>query len=416
MNASAPILRTSTEFPADWPMRTAASFAPFITSGSRGWAGYYAETGDLFMRITNLDRSSIYPDLSDRQHVALPESEREGLRTGLRLGDILISITADIGIIGYVDEKIPLPAYINQHVACLRLPADQVCSKFVAYFLASAEPQKRFIEMTDVGAKTGINLTTVGKLTFPCPPLHEQQAIAAALSDADGVVAGLERVIAKKRLIKQGAMQDLLTSRRRLPGFSGDWEVKRLGDVARFGKGKGLPKSDVSSAGRYECIHYGSLFREQPAVISAVHTFTTWFGGAVLSDAGDVLMPTSDVTPSGLAVASCISKSDVILGGDILIIKPDAAALNGQFLSSVIRNSKTQIMELVSGTTVFHIYAGDMARFTFGAPSVAEQRAIAAVLSDMDAEIQTLEARLTKARAMKEGMMQNLLTGRVRLV
>lgn len=73
-------------------------------------------------------------------------------------------------------------------------------------------------------------------------------------------------------------------------------------------------------------------------------------------------------------------------------------------------------MELVSGTTVFHIYAGDMARFTFGAPSVAEQQAIATVLSDMDAEIQTLESRLAKARAVKEGMMQNLLTGRVRLV
>lgn len=170
MIASAPILGTSTGFPPDWSVRTAASFAPFITSGSRGWAKYYNETGDLFMRITNLDRACIYPDLSDRQHVALPCSEREGLRTGLRVGDILISITADIGIIGYVDERVPLPAYINQHVACLRLPPDRVCAKFVAYYLASSEPQKRFIEMTDVGAKTGINLTTVSKLTFPCPP------------------------------------------------------------------------------------------------------------------------------------------------------------------------------------------------------------------------------------------------------
>ena len=74
----------------------------------------------------------------------------------------------------------------------------------------------------------------IGNLTFPCPPLPEQQAIAAALSDADGVVAGLERVIAKKRLIKQGAMQDLLTARRRLPAFSGEWEVKRLGSVLKM--------------------------------------------------------------------------------------------------------------------------------------------------------------------------------------
>ena len=203
-------------YPDDWPMRTARSFNPFITSGSRGWAKYYAEHGDLFMRITNLKRDRIKPDLSDQQQVALPNSETEGLRTSLKIGDILISITADIGIIALVDDELPSPAYINQHVACLRLPSDQVSPKFVAYYLASKEPQRRFVEMTDVGAKTGINLTTVGSLTFPCPPLPEQQAIAEALSDADGVVEGLERLIEKKRRIKHNrAAQDARKSQRR---------------------------------------------------------------------------------------------------------------------------------------------------------------------------------------------------------
>lgn len=203
-------------FSGEWPIRTAASFAPFITSGSRGWAKYYAEAGDLFIRITNLDRESIYPDLSDRQHVALPECEREGLRTGLRSGDILISITADIGIIGYVDERVPLPAYVNQHVACLRLPSDHVCPKFVAYYLASDGPQKRFVEMTDVGAKTGINLATVSELTFACPSIHEQKAIAAVLSDMDAEIQTLESRLAKARAVKEGMMQNLLTGRVRL--------------------------------------------------------------------------------------------------------------------------------------------------------------------------------------------------------
>ena len=294
---------------------------------------------------------------------------------------------------------------------------DGLNSTYFGHAMRSKQVQGWLLQNASGTTMPSLNQVILGSVVirYPDDP-HEQQAIAKALSEADGVVAGLERVIAKKRLIKQGAMQDLLTARRRLPGFSGECEVKKLGDVARFGKGKGLPKSDVLSAGPHECIHYGSLFREQPAVISEVHTFTTQFDGAVFSDAGDVLMPTSDVTPSGLAVASCIPKPNVILGGDILIIKPDTGALHGQFLSLVIRNSKTQIMELVSGTTVFHIYAGDMAGFTFAAPSVAEQKAIAAVLSDMDTEIQTLETRLTKARAIKEGMMQNLLTGRVRLV
>ncbi|MDC1527130.1 restriction endonuclease subunit S, partial [Planktomarina temperata] len=184
------------------------------------------------MRITNLKRNRIKPDLSDQQHVALPKSKTEGLRTSLKIGDILISITADIGIIALVDDELPSPAYINQHIACLRLPSDQVLPKFIAYYLASKEPQLRLVQMTDVGAKTGINLTTVGNLTFPCPPLAEQHAIAEALSDADGVVEGLERLVVKKRRIKQGAMQDLLTAKRRLPGFSGEWDETIIQDVA----------------------------------------------------------------------------------------------------------------------------------------------------------------------------------------
>lgn len=337
-----------------------------------------------------------------------------------RKGDVLFTRTSEtpeeIGTSTVLLEDIE-DAVFSGFVLRGRPFNDRLIPEFAQYCFDSRFVRGQIVSSATYTTRALTNGRILSNVKLPLPDdPDEQQTIAAALSDADGVVAGLERVIVKKRLIKQGAMQDLLTARRRLPGFSGEWKVKRLGDVARFGKGKGLPKSDVLSAGPYECIHYGSLFREQPAVISQVDNFTTWFSGAVLSDAGDVLMPTSDVTPSGLAVASCIFRPNVILGGDILIIKPDTGAIHGQFLSSVIRNSKTQIMELVSGTTVFHIYAGDMARFTFAAPSVAEQRAIAAVLSDMDAEIQTLEARLTKAQAVKEGMMQNLLTGRIRLV
>ncbi len=263
------------------------------------------------------------------------------------------------------------------------------------------------------------NLTTKGvaAFSFAMPQdLAEQEAIAEALSDADGVIEGVERLIVKKRRIKQGAMQDLLTARRRLPGFSGEWEHRALGAIASFGKGKGLPKSEVLSSGPVQCVHYGSLFREQPTVIRLLDTFSKTFPGATLSHKGDVLMPTSDVTPSGLAVASCIEVGGVLLGGDILVIRPDVSTLDGRFLAASIRQSRDQILELVSGTTVFHIYANDMRSFVVALPTLEEQKAIVAVFQDMDAEIAALEARLDKARMLKEGMMQNLLTGRVRLV
>lgn len=399
--------------PKGWTIKRLSELAR-VTSGKRlpkGRRLSTAQTDHPYIRVTDMFMGGV--NSSDIQHVpddVFPEISRFTVDAG----DIFISCAGTLGLVGMVPEALD-GANLTENAN--RIWSIECDRRFLLSVLLSDRIQSVIQNIQTVGAQPKLALERIRDFEIPCPDtLQEQQAIAAALSDADGVVAGLERVIAKKRLIKQGAMQDLLTARRRLPGFSGEWEVKRLGDVARFGKGKGLPKSDVLCAGPFKCIHYGSLFREQPAVISQLDTFTTWFNGAVQSEDGDVLMPTSDVTPSGLAVASCITMPEVILGGDILIIKPDAAVLNGQFLSSVIRNSKTQIMELVSGTTVFHIYAGDMARFTFAAPSVAEQQAIAAVLSDMDTEIQTLEARLTKARAVKEGMMQNLLTGRVRLV
>ncbi len=113
---------------------------------------------------------------------------------------------------------------------------------------------------------------------------------------------------------------------------------------------------------------------------------------------------------------SCISLSDVILGGDILVIRVPEEILNGTFLAYTIRASHNRVMQLVSGTTGFHLYARDMANFRFIVPSVREQNAIVSILSDMDAEIEALERRRDKVRAIKQGIMQEMLTGRVRLV
>ena len=138
-------------------------------------------------------------------------------------------------------------------------------------------------------------------------------------------------------------------------------------------------------------------------------------GSYFYSKSNDVLMPASDVTPNGLATASCISESNVILGGDILIIRVPAEILNGIFLAYAIKINRNQVMKLVTGTTVYHLYGRDMANFVFDLPSVKEQNAIIRVLSDMDAEISALEQRRDKTIAIKQGMMQQLLTGKVRL-
>jgi len=103
--------------PEDWEVAAIADLNPFVTSGSRGWAAFYSDRGAPFIRITNLSRESIDLDLSDLKFVNLPTVTAEGIRTQLQVHDILISITADIGIVGYVSTEVPQPAYINQHIA-----------------------------------------------------------------------------------------------------------------------------------------------------------------------------------------------------------------------------------------------------------------------------------------------------------
>ena len=256
----------------------------------------------------------------------------------------------------------------------------------------------------------------VAHYLLPVPPESEQRAIAEALSDVDGLLAALEALIAKKRAVKQAAMQQLLTGKSRLPEFSGAWETTRLGDIASFFKGSGLSKADLSLDGRRRCVHYGELFTVYGERITEVLHGTDREGIFFHSIRNDVLMPTSDVTPNGLATASCILASDIILGGDVLVIRVPESVLNGEFLAYAIKIHRDQVMQLVSGTTVFHLYGRDMANFSFAVPSVDEQTAIVSILSDMDAEITALEQRRDKTHAVKQSMMQQLLTGWVRLV
>jgi type I restriction enzyme, S subunit len=127
-------------------------------------------------------------------------------------------------------------------------------------------------------------------------------------------------------------------------------------------------------------------------------------------------MPTSDVTPRGLAKASCVRVDGVILGGDILVIRSDPKLIFGSFLSCLIRYEEEQVLQLVTGSTVFHLYGNDMKKFTFYMPPLPEQIAIAEVLSEMDAELAGLAQRRDKTRSLKQGMMQELLSGRTRLI
>lgn len=265
-------------------------------------------------------------------------------------------------------------------------------------------------------------------LTLPVvvPPAKEQQAIAAALSDADGVVAGLERVIAKKRLIKQGAMQDLLTARRRLPGFSGEWEVKRLGDHVRFLKNGTHSRAQLSEHGPVKNLHYGDIHGAVSIFLSPatkpMPTLDSVSAGRLdRLAAGDLVFVDASEDLAGVGTSVEITDLDeieVVSGLHTIAARFDKSVLVDGFKAFLqfMPAFRSHLCQLAAGTKVLATNRRHISSAEIALPRPDEQQAIAAVLSDMDAEIQTLESRLAKARAVKEGMMQNLLTGRVRLV
>lgn len=245
----------------------------------------------------------------------------------------------------------------------------------------------------------------------------EQERVVAALSDADGVVAGLDRVIAKKRLIKQGAMQDLLTARRRLPGFSGEWEAATLSELADIRSGGTPSTSDAT-------LWDGDIAWVTPTDITALDgrkflsgTTRTISRAGLRQSSAELLPEGTIVMTSRATIGECAIATIPLTTnqGFKNFIPKDRA--DRDFLYYLLMSQKKGFIELCSGSTFLEIGKTKLTGYTVRVPETKkEQEAIAAVLSDMDAEIQTLESRLAKARAVKEGMMQNLLTGRVRLV
>ncbi|MCQ2912394.1 restriction endonuclease subunit S [Helicobacter pylori] len=194
-----------------------------------------------------------------------------------------------------------------------------------------------------------------------------------------------------------------------------NWQRVRLGDIATFLKGKGLSKSQVSPNAKHECILYGELFTHYDRVVTNIKSFTNIYDNPMLSLNNDVLMSGSAETPDILATASCILKKGVILGGDILIIRPNSNLLNGCFLAYCIVYDKNQVLSKVVGSTVYHLYAKDLKDFEIPLPSLNEQIAIANILSDVDRYLYSLDALILKKESVKKALSFELLSQRKRL-
>ena len=203
-----------------------------------------------------------------------------------------------------------------------------------------------------------------------------------------------------------------MTPELRFPEFSSEWQVKKLGDVVKFSRGNLLSKNDLKDDGRYKAIHYGELFTQYNEIIGEIKSRTDLDTGKK-SLAGEILMPTSDVTPQGLARASVIHEDGVMIGGDINILKPDQE-ISSDFLSYLLNSQKKKIMRLVSGTTVRHVYASDLRKASYVFPQKPEQEKIAEFLTAVDARIAVGEQKLASLAQYKKAVMQQIFSQQIR--
>lgn len=241
------------------------------------------------------------------------------------------------------------------------------------------------------------------EIYVPYPNKIEQDAIAEALSDTDILISSLEKLIDKKNKIKQGAMQQLLNGKKRLPGFSGEWEVKKLGEIATVSMGQ-------SPSSKY----YNSNMKGLPLIQgnadidkrrSIIRIYTTQITRRCSK--GDIIM-TVRAPVGAIAKASTAS----CLGRGVCSIN-----FNNDYLYYFLLSIEDKWSQMSKGSTFDSISASDVLALEVSLPALKdEQKAIAQVLSDMDTEIEALEEQLEKYKTIKQGMMQELLTGRIRLI
>jgi type I restriction enzyme, S subunit len=345
--------------------------------------------------------------ISPEEHQFLTRSYK------IERGDILMTRIGSIGDCRLVDWDVDASFYVS--LALLKVRGADAA--FVSQY-SECKAFKAEVELHSLPSATPkkINLGPISDIRIPIPPLSEQRAIATALSDVDALLDGLDRLIAKKRDLKRAATQQLLTGRMRLPGFHGAWEVKRIGSFADCTAG-GTPLTNVSKywGGSIRWMSSGELNLKRVTEVAGRIT------NAGLEDSSAKLLPARCVL-IGLAGQGktrgtvAINLVELSTNQSIAAVLPNDSFVP-EYLYFCLDARYEELRELSSGGSGrggLNLKLIKTLAVPF--PTAEEQRAIATVLSDMDAELAALEARRNKTHALKQAMMQELLTGRTRLV
>ena len=316
--------------------------------------------------------------------------------------DLILSRNATVGEVAQVAEWHP-PFAMGQDVCLLRKKSDELSTEFLQCVFQSSIVRKQLADLMVGSTFKRANVEQIRNFTVPMPPGKEQRAIATALSDVDALLEALDRLIAKKRDIKQATMQQLLTAQTRLPGFEGEWEVKELGELAEIIMGQSPSSSNYNTKGAGLPLIQGNADIDGRKSIQRFFTTQITKKGK----AGDILL--SVRAPVGEIARATF---DLCLGRGVCAIRAP-----NDFLYHYLIYLEPTWARHSKGSTFDSVNSSDVKVVEIRIPTdIAEQKAIATVFSDMDTELEALQQHRTKTAALKQSMMQELLTGRTRLV
>jgi type I restriction enzyme S subunit len=324
-----------------------------------------------------------------------------------QLGDIMITREAPLGEVCAVPPN--RKVCLGQRMMLYRPSPARTSSSYLLYSLMSETVRESLFRKIGGSTVGHAKVDDIRFLQLPLPPLPEQHAIATALSDVDGLLGGLDRLIAKKRDVKQAAMQQLLTGQTRLPGFHGEWEVKRFGELVT----PRHERLDPRRAGIYDfCIELEHIDSGSGQIVGSTSTGTQSSLKSVFYP-GDVLFGKLRAYLRKYWRAT----RPGVCSTEIWVLVPRVDAATSEFLFQIVQTD--EFIDAASNAYGTHMPRSDwnaVQNYELKKPPLAEQTAIAAVLTDMDAELAALAQRREKTRALKQAMMQELLTGKTRLV
>ncbi len=361
---------------------------------------------------------------ADRYIYVDVEKFKQEKRSAVNAGDIVMAkIGARCGASAILPDSHE-PGILSGNALKITVDEERHSTYFVWQLLWALYEAGKTDKLTSVGAQPAVSMPLLKRHLLPLPPTKaEQEAIAEALSDADALIESIEELIKKKRLIKQGASSELLTGKKRLPGFESkpgtkqtevgeipvDWDVRLLGDVAYIRNDKTLPTRVPPETLCVELEHVSKITGRLDVRANATASKSSKYRFVE----GDILFG---------RLRSYLRKywqadNDGICSTEIWPLAVRGEELSGSYLFQLVQMERFIEAACISYGT--HMPRADwkvLSRYELSLPVLCEQQAISAVLSDMDAELEALDAKVTKARQIKQGMMHELLTGRIRLV